>query len=47
MFRFINWAKVMMRKTGYLVFRPQALWIERCEEVRAHTWAREMAKKAK
>ena len=46
MFKFVNWVKTISVKTGYLISHPQVLWKERCEEARAHMWAREMAKKA-
>ena len=45
--RFVSWVKVMDVKMGYVIAHPQVLWKERCEEARAHLWAREMAKKAK
>jgi len=44
--RFSNWVANITIKTGYVISHPRALWKERCEEVRARAWAREMAKKA-
>ena len=44
--RFSNWVKVVAIKTAYVVSHPGVLWKERREELRAHMWAREMAKKA-
>lgn len=45
--RFTHWIYVIAVKAGYVVSHPQVLWHERCEEARAHMWAREMAKKNK
>ena len=44
--RFTHWVYVVVAKTGYVASHPQVLWKEYSEEVRAHMWAREMAKKA-